>query len=41
MGNSNGTWSRPGSGPKFFEYSINRNAAKVLQEIRKSATIKN
>ena len=33
-------WSRPGSGPKFFESAINRNKDKVLQIIRDNAKIK-
>jgi len=33
-------WSRPGSGPKFFEASFKRNKDNVLKEIRDNAEIK-
>ena len=33
-------WSRPGSGPKFFEASIKRNSIEVVQTIAKYAEIK-
>ena len=33
-------WSRPGSGPKFFEKSIKRNKDKILQIIGNNARIK-
>ncbi len=33
-------WSRPGSGPKFFEKAIKRNKDKILQIIGNNARIK-
>ena len=33
-------WSRPDSGPKFFEASLKRNKERILQEIADNATIK-
>lgn len=33
-------WSRPGSGPKFFESSFKRNSQRVLQIIKENAEIK-
>jgi len=32
-------WSRPNSGAKFFEASLNRNKGKILEIIRKNAQI--
>jgi len=32
-------WSRPDSGPKFFEASLKRNKERILQEIADNATI--
>ena len=32
-------WSRPDSGPKFFEASIKRNKNRILEEIRRAARI--
>ena len=32
-------WSRPGSGPKWFEASLKRNSALIVQIIARSATI--
>jgi len=32
-------WSRPGSGPKFFEASLKRNEQQVLETIRDNAQI--
>ena len=33
-------WNRPGSGPKFFEAALSRNAKLILQTIQKNAYIK-
>ncbi len=33
-------WSRPGSGPKFFEAALKRNAKQILHIIGKNARIK-
>jgi len=33
-------WSRPDSGPKFFEAALKRNKERILQEIADNATIK-
>ena len=39
-GNKVINWSRPDSGPKFFEASLKRNKERILQEIADNATIK-
>lgn len=33
-------WSRPGSGPKFFEKALERNHAAILKEIHDEAKIR-
>jgi hypothetical protein len=33
-------WSRPGSGPKFFESSVKRNSQKILEIIKSNVEIK-
>jgi hypothetical protein len=33
-------WSRPGSGPKFFQSALRRNKDKILQIIRENAKVK-
>jgi hypothetical protein len=33
-------WTRPGSGPKFFQAALNRNARKIIQLIREEARIR-
>jgi hypothetical protein len=33
-------WSRPGSGPKFFETSLFRNTGEVLMAIQRNAKVK-
>ena len=33
-------WSRPGSGPKFFQSALRRNKDKILQIIKENAQIK-
>lgn len=32
-------WTRPGSGPKFFEYALKRNVEEILKTIRKNVKI--
>jgi len=32
-------WTRPGSGPKFFEYAIKRNTKKIMEIIRRNAQL--
>jgi hypothetical protein len=33
-------WSRPGSGPKFFQSALRRNTDKILQIIKENAKVK-
>lgn len=33
-------WSRPGSGPKFFQSALRRNKDKILQIIKENAKVK-
>jgi hypothetical protein len=33
-------WNRPGSGPKFFEYALNRNHEEILKIVADNAKIK-
>ncbi len=33
-------WSRPGSGPKFFQSALRRNKDKILEIIRENAKVK-